>query len=94
MGDRVIRGEIVTGTYAGKKVLLPRIILSPLDTKHTFTLRRWQFPIRIWYAMTINKSQGQNLKSVLLDLPKPVFTHGKLYVAISRVTSQEGLTIV
>lgn len=44
--------------------------------------------------MTINKSQGQSLKYVLLYLLKPVFTHGILYVAISKVTSKEGLLIL
>jgi ATP-dependent exoDNAse (exonuclease V) alpha subunit len=37
--------------------------------------------------MTINKSQGQSVKHVGLDLRTPVFTHGQLYVGISRVTS-------
>ncbi|XP_077252562.1 replication protein A 70 kDa DNA-binding subunit B-like [Tasmannia lanceolata] len=44
--------------------------------------------------MTINKSQGQTIKQVGLYLPKPVFTHGQLYVAISRVTSPDGLKIL
>ena len=37
--------------------------------------------------MSINKSQGQSVKHVGLDLRNAVFTHGQLYVAISRVTS-------
>ncbi len=37
--------------------------------------------------MTINKSQGQSVKYVGLDLRSPVFTHGQFYVAISRATS-------
>ena len=44
--------------------------------------------------MTINKSQGQSFPNVGLYLPKPVFTHGQLYVALFRVRSREGIKIL
>ncbi|XP_010451099.1 PREDICTED: uncharacterized protein LOC104733194 [Camelina sativa] len=94
LGLRIIEAEILTGTHVGERVLIPRIVLSPNDTKHPFTLRRKQFPIRVCYAMTINKSQGQSLKQVALYLPQSVFTHGQLYVALSHVTSNTGLKIL
>jgi ATP-dependent exoDNAse (exonuclease V), alpha subunit - helicase superfamily I member len=50
-------------------------------------LSRRQFPVRLAFAMTINKSQGQSVKHVGLDLHAPVFSHGQLYVALSQCTS-------
>ena len=44
--------------------------------------------------MTINKSQGQSLSKVGLYLKDPVFTHGQLYVALSRVKTREGVKIL
>ena len=44
--------------------------------------------------MTINKSQAQTLDIAGLYLPKPAFTHGQLYVPLSRVTSRRGLKIL
>ena len=46
------------------------------------------------YAMTINKSQDQSLSMVGLYLSKPIFSHGQLYVALSRVNSRKGLKIL
>ena len=89
----VINAEICTGRHSGKHVLIPRIALRPSDNTFPFTLRRRQFPVRAAFAMTINKSQGQTLESVGLFLPEPVFTHGQLYVALSRARSFKTITV-
>ena len=68
--------------------------MNPSETRWPFQMQRRQFPVSISFAMTINKSQGQSLKQVGLYLYKPVFTHGQLYVGLSRVRSIDGLRIV
>ena len=46
---------------------------------------RHQFPLKLAFAMTINKAQGQTFKFVGLYMLNDVFCHGQLYVAVSRV---------
>ncbi|XP_019157523.1 PREDICTED: uncharacterized protein LOC109154108 [Ipomoea nil] len=94
LADHVIEGELLTGPNKGTKVLIPRMSMSPSDPRLLFKFQRRQFPLMLSYAMTINKSQGQTLTHVGLILKKPVFVHGQLYVAASRVNNPDGLKIL
>jgi ATP-dependent DNA helicase PIF1 len=44
--------------------------------------------------MTINKSQGQTIPNVGVYLPDPVFSHGQLYIALSRATAAKNIKII
>ena len=90
----VIDAEILTGSHLGKRVFISRISITPSDTDLPFKLIRRQFPIRLAFAMTINKAQGQTIPNMGLYLPNPVFTHGQLYVALSRVQSENNISIL
>ena len=84
-GNHLLECSIVGGEFNRRKVLIPRITLRPKDREFTFEWSRRQFPVRVCFAMTINKSQGQTLQNVGIWLNDSCFAHGQLYVAVSRV---------
>lgn len=88
----VIEATVITGCAQGESVFIPRIPLIPSD--YPFEFKRIQFPLRVCFAMSINKAQGQSLKVAGIDLREPCFSHGQLYVACSRVSTASNLIIL
>ena len=76
--------QITNGSHIEDFALIPRIELLPSDLLLSFKLSRRQFSIKLCFAMTINKAQGQSINNLGVQLPQPVFSHGQLYVALSR----------
>ncbi|KAL8493044.1 hypothetical protein ACS0TY_024304 [Phlomoides rotata] len=91
----IIYAEISVGTHTGKVVFIPRITLeAPLDSFSSVPFKRKQFPVRLCYAMTTNKEQSQTLNFVGIYLKEPVFSHGQLYVALSREKNIDSLKVL
>jgi ATP-dependent DNA helicase PIF1 len=68
-------------------ILIPRISFTyVLPSGHT--LLRRQFPLAPGYATTFNSCQGLNLDAVGVDVTIPVFSHGQLYTALSRIPNR------
>lgn len=95
MSERVLQVRLLGGDHDGEYAFIPRISLIPTSTPaYTFKIKRRQFPVKLAFAITINRAQGQSVKYVGLDLRIPVFAHGQLYVALSRVTSKDNLRVL
>ncbi|KAJ6642641.1 ATP-dependent DNA helicase PIF1 [Pseudolycoriella hygida] len=91
--DNCIVAEIISGDNAGKVILIPRIRMTARVESLSDELLRIQFPVKSCFAMTIDKSQSQSFDSVGLFLRKPPFSHGQLYVALSRTRHKANLKI-
>ena len=67
-----------------KVLILPRIPMKhAMSDKFAFELTRLQFPIKIAFALTMNRAQGQSAEKCGILLPKHVWAHGQIYVAFS-----------
>ena len=71
--DNLLHCDVITGKNKGKRVFIPRVTLKPSDTRLPFVFERRQFPIRLSYVMTINKSQGQTFEKLGIFLSTTCF---------------------
>jgi hypothetical protein len=85
LGNHVIR--VCTLNPVGRRYYnISRIrFSSSLPYGRSVKIERRQFPLRLAYSITFNKSQGQEFQMVLADIRNNPFTHGHLYVALSRI---------
>ena len=82
-------------TTISKVFSIPRIFFKvSLPYGRGFTMIRKQFPPRLAYSMTYNKSQGQELFKCLVDIRSPPFVHGHLHVvALSKIKFYDNIRI-
>ena len=94
--QEVIHGRIVVVKFANDPCsetrLIPRINLIVNETAGVpLKWRRRQFPLRQAFSLTINKVQGQTLSRAGVWLEVPVFSHGQLYTAASRINNPSSI---
>ncbi len=92
--EHLIEARVITGKHKNKVVYIPRQTVETTPEQYPFILKRKQFPILPVYALTIDKSQGQTVETLGVFLKRQVFSHGQLYVAISRCKHYKNLCIL
>jgi hypothetical protein len=78
-----------TGTH-----VIPRINFTINIKRCNYTVNRRQFPLRLAYCKTVNKSQGSTMKCLGLDLRQHPFAHGQLYVAVGRSRNAASVSVL
>ncbi|CDF39089.1 ATP dependant DNA helicase [Chondrus crispus] len=96
MTNNLLFLRVIAGSHEGNRLCLLRMPCGPGDDNFPIPgFTRTQFPIRTCFALTTNKAQGRSLGGRIgLDLRDHCFSHGQLYVALSRTTHPSNVTIL
>ena len=84
--NSLAKENISDGVFSKSKSLISNNKIIP-SVSATFI----QYPLKLAWAATIHKCQGQTFDKVMIDMDYGAFAHGQTYVALSRVVSLDGL---
>jgi ATP-dependent DNA helicase PIF1 len=95
IGTRHIQCRVLTGKATGsiEYLLKNAFTITPEASGLPFTVLRRQYPIIPAYCLTVHKAQGQTIHKCGLIFESDPYTHGQLYVALSRVSSWDSLYV-
>jgi hypothetical protein len=94
--SRHLQARILTGKAAGSIEYFMKNVftITPEASGLPFTIVRRQYPIIPAYCLSVHKAQGQTIQKCGLILESDPFTHGQLYVALSRVSCWECMWVM
>lgn len=89
LNGNIVEATVLTRCAQEKTVIVLWILLLPNDLR--FEFKQLQFFLKVKFATTINKSQGQTLKFGGIELRENYYSHGQFYVDCSRISSPNSL---
>lgn len=89
---KLVRNNSTASPNNDELFLIPRISFTD-SLRSGRTLLRMQFPLAPAYAATFNSCQSLTLDCVAIDLTHPVFSHGQLHTAMSRVRRRDCIMV-